>query len=76
MVNLNDIYIARGENMTTYLDKAKKQLSLFFVASVEVIPRNWNSNADVLAKLALTMDADLLDAVSMEFLAEPNIHPQ
>ena len=32
-----------------------------------------NVNADALAKLALTRDAELLDAVSMEFLTEPSI---
>ena len=34
---VNDIYLERGEKMATYLDKAKKQLSLFFVASIKVI---------------------------------------
>ena len=62
--------------MTAYLEKAKVQLSLFFTASIEVIPGSKNSNADALVKLALTRDADLLDAVSMEFLAGHNIHPQ
>ena len=72
---VNDIYLARGANMA-YLDKAKEQLSLFSATSVEVIPRSKNSNTDALAKLASTRDADLLDAISIEFLAEPNIHPQ
>ena len=35
---INDIYLARGEKMATYLNKAKEQLSLFFVASIQVIP--------------------------------------
>ena len=61
--------------MVAYLDKAKEQLSLFSVASIDVIPRNRNSNADALAKLASTRDVDLLDAVSMEFLVEPSIRP-
>ena len=77
MVNqVNEIYLARGEKMAAYLDKAKEQLTLFSTASIEVIPRSKNSNANALAKLALTRDADLLDAVSVEFLAEPKIHPQ
>ena len=56
--------------MAACLDKEKKQLSLFSVASIEVLPQSKNSNADVLPKLASTKDA-----VSMEFLVEPNIHP-
>ena len=71
MVNqVNDIHLARGEKMVAYLDKAKEQISLLYAASIEVIPRNKNSNTDVLAKLASTRDVDLLDAVYMEFLVE------
>ena len=62
--------------MTTYLDKAKEKLSLFFAASIEVILQSKNSNTDALAKPALIRDVDLLDAVFVEFLAEPSIHPQ
>ena len=35
---LNDIYLARGEKMAAYLDKAKEQLSLFSVVSIEFFP--------------------------------------
>ena len=49
---VNDIYLARGEKMIAYLDKAKTQLSLFSTASIKVIPRSKNSNTDALAKLA------------------------
>ena len=35
---VNDIYLARGEKMAAYLDKAKEQLSSFSIASIEVIP--------------------------------------
>ena len=76
MNQVNDIYLEKIEKMTTYLDKAKEQLSLFSNASIEVIPRSKNSNADTLVKLASTRDVDLLDLVSMEFLVEPSIHPQ
>ena len=62
--------------MAAYLDKAREQMSLFSASSIEVIPQNKNSNADVLPKLVSTRDADLLDAVSVEFLVEPNIHQQ
>ena len=62
--------------MAAYLDKANEQLSLIFVASIEAIPQSKNSNANALAKLASTRDVDLLDAVSVEFLAEPSTYPQ
>ena len=73
---VNDIYIVRGEKMAAYLEKAKEQLSLFSAASIEVIPRIKNSNADALAKMASRRNADLLDPVSIEFLAKPSIHLQ
>ena len=76
MNQVNDIYVERGEKMAAYLDKAKVQLSLFFVTSIEVIPQSKNSNVDALAKLASKKDVNLLDAISVEFLAEPSIHPQ
>ena len=53
-----------------------KLLSLSSAASIEVILRSRISNADALAKLALTRDVDLLDVVSVEFPVEPSIHPQ
>ena len=62
--------------MAAYLDKEKEQLSLFSAASIEVIPRSKNSNADALVKLVSTRDVDLLDVVSVEFLNEPTIHAQ
>ena len=73
---VNDIFLAKGEKMAAYIDKAKEQLSLLFAASIEIIPRSKNSNTDALVKLASTRDANLLDAVSVEFLAKPNIHLQ
>ena len=76
MNQVNDIYLARGEKMIAYLDKAKEQLCLFSAAYIEVIPRSKNSNADALVKLASIRDTDLLDVVSVEFLAKPRIHSQ
>ena len=61
--------------MIVYLDKAKKQLSLFSTPSIEVIPRSKNLNVDALAKLDSKRDADLLDTVSVESQAELSIHP-
>ena len=62
--------------MAAYLEKAKEWLSLFSAAYIKVIPRSKNSNIDALVKLASMRDVDLLDAVSMEFLAKPSIYPQ
>ena len=73
---VNDIYLVSRDNIATYLDKPKEQLSSFSTASIKVIPQNKNSNTDALAKLASTRDADLLDAISVELLAKPSNHPQ
>ena len=51
-------------------------MEIFPIASIVVIPRSKNANADALAKLASTRDAELLDTASVEFLAEPIIKPQ
>ena len=56
---VNNIYLTRTENMAAYIDQVNEQLSLFSASSIEVIPRSRNSNADALAKLASTMNADL-----------------
>ena len=77
MVNqVNDVYLAKREKMAAYLAKEKEQLSSFSAASIEVIPWSRNSNANALAKLASTRNVYLLDAVFMEFLAEPSIYLQ
>ena len=70
---VNDVYQVRGEKMVAYLGKAKELLRSIQVTLIEVVPRSKNTNADTLAKLASTRDAELLDAVSVEFLAEPSI---
>ena len=44
--------------------------------SIEVILRSKNANVDALGKLASTKDAELLDTVSIKFLAEPSIKQQ
>ena len=61
--------------MVAYLEKAKGLMETFLITSIEVIPRSKNANADALMKLASTKDSELLDAVSIEFLVEPNIKP-
>ena len=58
---VNDIYLARGEMIATYLEKAKELMGTFPAASIEFIQRCKNANVDALAKLALTKDAELLE---------------
>ena len=57
--------------MVAYLLKTKELMRSISTVSLEVVPRSKNSNLDALANLASTKDAELLNAVSMEFLAEP-----
>ena len=73
---VNDIYLARVDRMAAYLEKVKGLMETFPITSIEVILQSKNANANALAKLALTRDSELLDAVSVEFLAEPSIKPQ
>ena len=70
---VNDIYLARGERMAAYLEKANELMRAFSTTSIKVITLSKNASADALAKLALTRDAKLLDAMSVDFLAEPSI---
>ena len=73
---MNDIYVARADRMVAYLEKAKGLMETFPIAFIEVIPQSKNTNVDASEKLASTRDAKLLDAISVEFLAEPSIKPQ
>ena len=73
---VNDIYLARGERMAAYLEKAKGLMKTIPIVSIDIIRRSKNVNSDALAKLASTRDIELLDAVSVEFLAEPSIKQQ
>ena len=62
--------------MAAYLEKGKKLMEIFPTIYVEVILLAKNANADVLAKLALMRDAELLDVMFIDFLAEPSIRQQ
>ena len=62
--------------MAAYLEKAKGLMETFLIASIEVILRSKNVNADTLVKLASTRDTELLDAVIVQFLAKSSIKPQ
>ena len=46
---VNDIYLAIGEMMATYLEKAKELIGTFLTASIEFILRSKNANANALA---------------------------
>ena len=62
--------------MASYLEKEKRMMETFPITLIKVIPRSKNANADALAKLASTTNSELLNAMSVEFLAEPSIKPQ
>ena len=61
--------------MVSYWEKANGLMETFLITFIEVISRSKNENVDALAKLTSTRDAKLLDAVSIEFLAQPSIKP-
>ena len=58
--------------MVAYLEKVKELIRSISTFTIEVVPRSKNSHADALAKLASTKDAELLNALFVEFLSEPS----
>uniref|UniRef100_A0A2N9IDK5 Integrase catalytic domain-containing protein n=1 Tax=Fagus sylvatica TaxID=28930 RepID=A0A2N9IDK5_FAGSY len=65
-------YLARDERMLSYLSIAKSLLSKFDSVEVEQIRREYNSHADILAKLATVLDSDLHRTVTVEVLSAPS----
>ena len=59
--------------MAAYLAKVKKELSEFEYGLVEQIPREQNANADALARLATSKEAETLSIVPVEFLESPSV---
>ena len=59
--------------MVSYLAKVKGEFSEFEFSSIEQVPPEKNSNADALARLATTKEADTLNVVPMEFLESLSI---
>ena len=59
--------------MAAYLKKAKELMGSISTGTIEVVPRSKYANTDALAKLASTKDAQLLNAVFVEFFVEHNI---
>ena len=66
-------YQVRGPKMAAYLAKVKTELSALERGSIEQIPREQNANADALAKLATSGEANTLGLVPVEFLEKPSI---
>ena len=61
-------YQARGIKMAAYLEKVKATFGGFEFYAIEQVPREQNSNADALARLTTTNEADTLNVVLVEFL--------
>ena len=61
--------------MAAYLQKAKDLLKSFSSYTIHQVPRSQNAQADALARLASTKDAELLEVIHVEFLSRPSIHP-
>ena len=55
--------------MATYFSKAKDLLAQFTKFTMHQLPHDQNSNADALAKLASTKDANILNIILFEHLA-------
>ncbi|KAL5555727.1 hypothetical protein UlMin_037963 [Ulmus minor] len=70
---VNSEYQAKGEKMASYLEKAKELLGQFDIVTITQIPRNENTNADALARLATGLEDSLLKMVPLEILDEPSI---
>ncbi|KAL5548928.1 hypothetical protein UlMin_004159 [Ulmus minor] len=70
---VNSEYQAKGEKMAFYLEKAKELLGQFDTVTITQIPRNENTNADALARLATGLEDSLLKTVPLEILDEPSI---
>ncbi|KAL5548629.1 hypothetical protein UlMin_003860 [Ulmus minor] len=71
---INSEYWAKGEKMALYLEKAKELLGKFDAITITKVPRNENSNADALARLATGLEDSLLKTVPIEILEEPSIN--
>ena len=61
--------------MAAYLQKAKDLLNAFSSFKIQQVPRERNTQADALARLASTKDSELLEIVPMEFLCTLSILP-
>ena len=72
---IEDTYEAKSERMILYLQKVHDLLKKFGLVQVKHVPREENSRADALAKLATASQEDLGRTTPVEYLAEPSIDP-
>ena len=70
---IEDTYEAKSERMILYLKKVWDLLKKFMLVQVRHIPREENSRADALAKLAIASQEDLSRSTLVEYLAQPSI---
>lgn len=66
-------YQAREDQISLYLTYLKETLTKFKRYSLPQVPRSENSQADALAKLALTKDAEFLVTIPLEVLDQPSV---
>ena len=62
-----------GAKMAAYLERVRDYFEQLVEYSIEKIPRERNTHADALAKLASTKDGDILESVPVEYLPRPSI---
>ncbi|KAL5562780.1 hypothetical protein UlMin_032527 [Ulmus minor] len=70
---VNSEFQAKGEKMTSYLEKAKEAMNQFDTVTIIQVPRAENTNADALARLATGLEERLLKTVPIEILEVPSI---
>ena len=70
---IEDTYEAKSGRMILYLRKVRDLLKIFVLVQVKHVPREENSRADALAKLAIASQEDLSKSPPVEYLAEPSI---
>lgn len=66
-------YQTHEEKMATYCNKVKEFLESFDSYTIQQIPRLQNTYANAFTELVSTKSADLVDVVSVKFLASPSI---
>ena len=70
---IEDTYEAKSGRMILYLRKVLDLLKKFVLVQVKHVPREENSRADALEKLATAPQEDLGRSTPVEYLAEPSI---
>ena len=70
---IEDTYDAKSGRMILYLRKVQDLLKKFVLVQVRHVPREENSRANALAKLATALQEDLSKSTPVEYLAEPSI---